>query len=118
MILLGYTVPTVYLAMYCDFNRISLSLLLAIYTVFALSHAMLCFRAIRWKIPFFVILGNLLGMVTNYLCWLLIPHPEKWRYYFKCSPSSKFLLAILGISFTIQLAVLLIHYAKWHWIKA
>ncbi len=110
IILLGYTLPLTIGMMYWDYYG---NATLLHYLLIFILHGYLCRQGIKSGNSKTVFLGNLLGMVTNYALWL-IPHPEKWRAYFKCSPSSKFLLAILVFSFAVQLWFLFCDYDRNH----
>ncbi len=115
LLLLGYAVPGIFLAMYCDITYHP-KLILLLYVLALTAHGLLCRIGIRHNLSGFVILGNLLGFGTNYAFWLL-HQTEQWNAYFKWLPSSGRMFSFLGISFAVQLWFLFNNYANQHWKK-
>ena len=78
ILITGYCVPFVFLAMNEDITVGTLWF----YLVMAVGFGLLCYGSVKVRSPLIVVIGNILSFVSSYMftCFL---RTEKWGWYFK-----------------------------------
>ncbi len=98
VLILGYCIPFVFLAM----NEDATSGTLWFYLVMMAGFGLLCFGSIKLKSGWIVIVGNLLSFVSSCaFAWIF--QTEKWEYYFKPFLPNQLIIFETVIAFIIQI---------------
>lgn len=97
LMLLAYSLPYAYLAMYGDFN----SSTLIFYLFMIVCFATLLNIAIKTKNIIVLILGNILSFISSYI-FVLQNQTDQWTGYFKPFTPSGLLTSITVVAFLIQ----------------
>ena len=106
LLILGYCLPFVFLAM----NEDATTGTLWFYLVMIIGFSVLCFGCIKTKNSSIVVVGNILSFVSSCIfAWLF--QTEKWEYYFKPFLPNQLIIFETILAFLIQI-IFVIHYAR------
>ena len=98
ILLLGYCIPFVFLAM----NEDAVTGTLWFYLIMILSFGALCYLSVKTKNEWVVIAGNILSFASSCVfAWFL--KTEKWEYYFKPFLPNQLIIFETVIVFAIQI---------------
>ena len=106
ILLLGYCVPFVFLAM----NEDAIVGTLWFYLIMIIGFSALCFGCIKTKNCWIVVVGNILSFTSSCIFAWNFQTP-KWEYYFKPFLPNTLIIFETVIAFLIQIAFV-IHYAR------
>ncbi len=106
LLLLGYCIPFVFLAM----NEDAITGTLWFYLVMILGFGALCYASVKTKNSQLVIAGNILSFVSSCVfAWFF--RTEKWEYYFKPFLPNQLIVFETVIVFVIQI-IFIMNYNK------
>ncbi len=106
LLILGYCMPFVFLAM----NEDATTGTLWFYLIMIIGFSVLCFGCIKTKNSLIVVVGNILSFVSSCVfAWLF--QTEKWEYYFKPFLPNQLIIFETILAFLIQI-IFVIHYAR------
>lgn len=98
LLLLGYCIPFVFLAM----NEDAATGTLWFSLIMVAGFSTLCFVSIKHKKTWIVVVGNILSFVSSCIfAWLF--QTEKWAYYFKPFSPNQLIIFETAIAFLIQI---------------
>lgn len=98
LLILGYCLPFVFLAM----NEDATTGTLYFYLIMIVGFSVLCFGCIKTKNSSIVVVGNILSFVSSCIfAWLF--QTEKWEYYFKPFLPNQLIIFETIIVFLIQI---------------
>ncbi len=106
ILILGYFVPFVFLAM----NEDAASGTLWFYLVMVFGFGMLCFGCTKTKSIWIVIVGNILSFLSSGL-FTQLHQTEKWGYYFTPFSPKQLIILETVVVFVVQI-VFFIHNSK------
>lgn len=107
LLLLGYLIPFVFLAM----NEDATSGSLWFYLIMLLGFSVLCFASIKTENLWIVVVGNILSFVSSCIfAWLF--QTEKWEYYFKPFLPNQLIIFETMFAFFVQIAFVVHHRRK------
>ncbi len=107
ILILGYCIPFVFLAMNEDANTGTLWF----YFIMIAGFAALCTVSIRTKNFWIVVIGNILSFLSS-CAFALIFQTEKWEYYFKPFLPNQLIIFETVIIFLIQIAFVMFYARK------
>jgi len=107
VLLLGYSVPFVFLAMYGDVAHGTMLL----YGFMIIGYTTLCFFAIKSKQIGTMVIGNTLSWISSYIC-MQLAYTERWSWYFKPFRAETLMLILTVMACSIQILFALIKYKK------
>lgn len=106
MLILGYCIPFVFLAM----NEDAITGSLWLYLVMIVSLSALCLGSIKTKNWGIVVVGNILSFISSCIfAWIF--QTEKWEYYFKPFLPNQLIIFETVLAFLIQI-MFVIHYKR------
>ena len=106
LLILGYCLPFVFLAM----NEDATTGTLWFYLIMIIGFSVLCFGCIKTKNSSMVVVGNILSFVSSCIfAWLF--RTEKWEYYFKPFLPNQLIIFETILVFLIQI-IFVIHYVR------
>ena len=106
LLLLGYCLPFVFLAM----NEDATAGTLWFYLIMIVGFGALCFGSIKTKNLLIVVVGNILSFVSSCIfAWLF--QTEKWEYYFKPFLPNQLIILETIIVFFIQF-IFVVYYSR------
>ena len=107
MLVLGYCMPFVFLAMNEDATKGTLWF----YLIMIAGFSILCFCSIKINTPWIVVVGNILSFVSSCIfAWIF--QTEKWEYYFKPFLPNQLIIFETVIAFLIQFMFVIRHKRK------
>ena len=106
LLLLGYCLPFVFLAM----NEDATTGTLWFYLIMIVGFGALCFGSIKTKNSLIVVVGNILSFVSSCIfAWIF--QTEKWEYYFKPFLPNQLIIFETIIVFLIQI-IFVVYYSR------
>lgn len=102
LMLLAYSIPYGYLAMYGD----AMYGTMLLYVFLILGFGILCLTAIRTDNIITPIIGNILSFISSYLFTLKNLPSKEWAWYFKPLTPISILFIITAVCFVIQILVM------------
>ncbi len=106
LLLLGYCIPFVFLAMNEDASKGTLWF----YLIMIIGFGVLCYGCTRTKNLWIIVVGNILSFVSSCIfAWNF--QTEKWEYYFKPFLPNQLIIFETTIAFIIQV-IFGIYYTK------
>ena len=105
-LILGYSIPFVFLAM----NEDATTGTLWFYLIMIIGLSLLCFASIKTKNPWIVVVGNVLSFASSCIFAWNFQTP-KWEYYFKPFLPNQLIIFESVIAFLIQI-IFVIHNAR------
>ena len=97
LLLIGYSVPFVFLAMFGDVTYETMWL----YLLLVVGFSLLCIGAIKTKQYAVVAVGNIISIASSYLCIQQF-HTEKWNWYFKPFTDNMLMIIISVVIVLLQ----------------
>lgn len=106
MLIMGYCIPFVFLAM----NEDATVGTLWFYLIMIIGFGVLCYGSVKTKSPRIVVLGNMLSFASSCVfAWNF--QTEKWEYYFKPFLPNQLIIFETVIVFAIQM-IFVIHFKR------
>ncbi len=106
LLILGYCIPFVFLAM----NEDATTGTLWFYLIMVFGFGILCYSGIRIRSVPIIIIGNIFSFISSCI-FALAFQTEKWEYYFKPFLPNQLIIFETIIAFAIQL-IFTIHFTK------
>lgn len=107
LLILGYCIPFVFLAM----NEDATTGTLWFYLIMILGFWALCYGCIKTSNYIIVIIGNILSFISSCI-FLLNFYTDKWEYYFKPFLPNQLIIFETVIAFLIQIIFVIYHVQK------
>ena len=102
LLISGYCIPFVFLAMHEDATVGSLWF----YLIMIIGFGVLCYGSVKTKNSWIVLVGNILSFISSYVfSWNF--QTEKWEYYFKPFLPKQLIILETVIAFAIQLIIVI-----------